>query len=244
MEEKFAVITGASTGIGKAIALEFAKQRACTIILAGRNEKDLKAVKQEIEAAGGKAIFSFVDLSDFTAIKFFIADIRSKAKIVHVVVNAAGVWHGLDELYANTNLEDYEDKIVMDTLMVGTVAPTLLVHGLIPLMPPESTVINISGTFEHGAKGWLPYYVSKRALEDLTIGLAEELRDKHIRVNCISPSDTATEAYKKFFPQYYDTALQPSEIAKFAVQLCKQDFNETGKVFVMQAGKKVTEEKK
>ena len=75
-------------------------------------------------------------------------------------------------------------------------------------------MINLSGTFENGAKGWLPYFVSKRAIEDLTLGLAQELEEKDIQVNCISPSDTATEAYAKFFPQYMNDAIEPSEIAK------------------------------
>ena len=69
-------------------------------------------------------------------------------------------------------------------------------------MHAGSKIINISGTFESGAKGWLPYYVSKKAIENLTVGLSQELRDKQIQVNCISPSDTLTESYQKFFPEY------------------------------------------
>lgn len=80
-------------------------------------------------------------------------------------------------------------------------APTLLSHALIPLIPTGSSIINLSGTFENGGKGWLPYYVSKRAIEDLTIGLADELKDKGINVNYVSPSDTATDEYKRFFPE-------------------------------------------
>jgi len=90
-----------------------------------------------------------------------------------------------------------------------------------------------------GAKGWLPYYVSKRAIEDLTIGLAEELKDKSIQVNAISPSDTATEAYKKYFPQYVKEAIEPEKIAKQAVFLCSPEANDiTGKVSVVKKGEK------
>jgi len=92
--------------------------------------------------------------------------------------------------------------------------------------------------FESGAKGWLPYYVSKKAIEDLTIGLAEELKDKDIQVNAISPSDTATEAYKKYFPQYIGEAIEPSEIGKYAVYLCSKEASGiTGKVFILKKGK-------
>lgn len=82
-------------------------------------------------------------------------------------------------------------------------------------MSKDSKIINISGTFENGAKGWLPYYVSKKALEDLTVGLAQELRNKQIQVNCISPADTLTLSYKKFFPEYAkeDECIKPEDVA-------------------------------
>jgi len=103
-------------------------------------------------------------------------------------------------------------------------------------------IINLSGTFENGAKGWLPYFVSKRALEDLTIGLAEELKDKDIQVNAISPSDTATKAYKKYFPQYINEAIGPEEIAKCALYLCSPEADiVTGKVFVLKKGQEPRE---
>ena len=118
--------------------------------------------------------------------------------------------------------------------MVGTVAPSLLVHAFVPLMHQGSAIMNLSGTFESGAKGWLPYYVSKRAIEDLTIGLSDELKDKGIRVNGVSPSDTATEAYKKYFPEFIPDAIEPEEIAKEIVHLCSDEAqNITGKIFVM-----------
>lgn len=141
-------------------------------------------------------------------------------------------------MYAGKRFEEFPERVILDTLMVGTIAPMLLVRAFVPLMPSGSRIINISGTFESGAKGWLPYYVSKRAIEDLTIGLADELKTKGILVNAISPSDTATEAYQKYFPQYVDGAIDPEEIAQEAVFLCSQDANEiTGKVFVMKKGK-------
>lgn len=104
-------------------------------------------------------------------------------------------------------------------------------------MGAGSKVINLSGTFENGGKGWLPYYVSKRALEDLTVGLAQELEDKNIQVNCISPSDTATTSYEKFFPEFMDEAIDPIKIAQKCVELSDPDNKTTGKVFVMKKDK-------
>jgi NAD(P)-dependent dehydrogenase (short-subunit alcohol dehydrogenase family) len=103
-------------------------------------------------------------------------------------------------------------------------------------MGAKSKIVNLSGTFENGGKGWLPYYASKRALEDLTIGLAQELEERSIQVNAVSPSDTATESYSKYFPQYMDEAISPEKIAEKIVELCQEENIITGKVIVMKSG--------
>ena len=155
------------------------------------------------------------------------------------MVNVAGIWHGQDEVFAGKNLIEFSEKTVKDTLMVGMVAPTLLIYHLLPLMPKQSHIVNISGTFENGAKGWLPYFVSKRAIEDLTVGLAQDMAEKQIQVNGISPSDMATPAYKKYFPQYFEEGIDPKLVAQKIVDLIS-DFNPelSGKIFVMKKGQK------
>ncbi|KKQ42185.1 MAG: hypothetical protein US60_C0022G0011 [Microgenomates group bacterium GW2011_GWC1_37_8] len=241
IKNKFAIITGASTGIGRAISIALAKE-GIQIALVARTKNRLKDTRKLIEETGGIGDIFVADLSNITAINNLISEIKSKFKKVDILVNAAGIWHGKDEVYANRNFEAFPQKIILDTYSVGTIAPTLLAHAFIPLMPKDSRIINISGTFESGAKGWLPYFVSKKAIEDLTIGLAEELKDKEILVNAISPSDTATEAYKKYFPQYIPDAINPEEIAKFAVYLCSDKASDiSGKVFVLKKDKKTYE---
>lgn len=237
LKNKFAVVTGASTGIGRAIAIEFAREDAFVALVA-RTEDRLNKTKQLVEEAGGKAGVFVTDLSKIDAINELISKIEEKTEKVDILANVAGIWHGKDEVYADTDFEDFSQQVILDTYMVGTVAPTLLAHAFIPLMPTGGRILNISGTFESGAKGWLPYYASKKAIEDLTVGLAEELKDKGIQVNCISPSDTATEAYKKYFPQFIKDAISPEEIAKYAVYLCSSEAADvTGKIFVMKKGK-------
>lgn len=86
-------------------------------------------------------------------------------------------------------------------------------------------------------KGWLPYYVSKRAIEDLTIGLSQELAEKGIQVNAVSPSDTGTEQYQKYFPEYMVDAVSPVAIAEKVLWLCSDKTeNITGKVFIVKKG--------
>lgn len=237
MKNKFAVVTGSSTGIGKAIALSLAKE-GVFIALAGRTQDKLLKTKTLIVQNGGQAEVFIGDFTKLDSLEALIASIKQRTDKVDILVNVAGIWHGKDEVYAEKDFESFSREVILDTYAVGLTAPTLLAHAFIPLMPEGGKIINISGTFENGAKGWLPYFVSKKAIEDLTIGLAEELKDKDIQVNAISPSDTATEAYQKYFPQYMDEAIEPDKIGEYAVYLCSEKAEEiTGKVFVMKKGK-------
>ena len=179
------------------------------------------------------------DLSNQLSIHRLISNVKKQTKKIDILVNVAGIWHGPDEGFAGQKLIEFSAKTVKDTLMVGMVAPTLLIYHLLPLMPKQSHIVNISGTFENGAKGWLPYFVSKRAIEDLTVGLAQDMAEKQIQVNGISPSDMATPAYKKYFPQYFEEGIDPKLVAQKIVDLIS-DFNPelSGKIFVMKKGQK------
>jgi short-subunit dehydrogenase len=221
---KTAIVTGASTGIGKATAKALADQGALVFLLA-RSEDKLLQVKKEIRERNGQAHIIIVDLSNITSINNCIEKIKEKTKQIDIILNVAGIWHGNDKAYAGINYEYFDQTIIIDTLTVGITAPMLLVHGLLNLMPQNSDIINISGTFENGAKGWLPYYVSKKAIEEFTVGLAQELEEKEIYVNCISPSDTSTEAYQKYFPEYIEDAVTPEEVAEEALSFILKNKN-------------------
>lgn len=239
MHKKYAVITGASSGVGEAISVALAGS-GYFVALIGRSEPRLSEIKTKIDKAGGISKIFVSDLSTNEGINKLINEIKSDTKQVDVLVNAAAIWHGDNEVYAGQDFATFTQKIVVDTMMVGIMAPTMISHALIPLMPSKSKIINISGTFEKGGKGWIPYFVSKRALEDLTIGLADELKDKDIQVNAISPSDTATPAYFKYYPQYLDDSIDPQDIADKVINLCSTAGDAfTGNVFVMKKGEGV-----
>lgn len=233
MNKKFAMVTGASTGIGRAISIELSKH-GYFVALVGRSEMGLvETQNQLIDGESNGGIFT-CDLSQIDQIEKLIEKIKEKTQQVDAIVNVAAIWHGDGEVYAGIDFDTFDKQLILDTYTVGLTAPTLLIHGLMPLVPINGKVVNISGTFENGAKGWLPYFVSKKGIEDLTVGLAEELKERGVQVNCVSPSDTATEAYQKYFPQYMDEAIEPSKIAEEVVYLCSGAANDiTGKVFVM-----------
>lgn len=226
----FALITGASTGIGRALAIELGKL-GWTVGLVARRTGELETTGNLVLGEGGRGVVLSTDLTDLQQINRLITSVVGLTTHLDLLVNIAAIWHGKSEVYAGKNIQDFDHQVIAATYQVGLIAPTILASGLVSLMPPGSSIINLSGTFETGAKGWLPYYASKRALEDLTIGLAEELAEKQIKVNCISPSDVATEEYQKYFPQDAQNALSPQEVAKFIIEVSQK--SQTGQVWVI-----------
>ncbi len=232
LQNKITVVTGASTGIGRAIAKAFAQEGAFVYLL-GRNKERLEETLREID---NKGKVQEIDLRDRNAINAFIEKVKEEQSKVDILANIAGIYHSENKAYTGIAFTDYSEDEILDTYKIGIDAPTLLSYGIIPLMPKGSKIINLSGTFESGAKGWLPYYVSKKALEDLTVGLSQELRDKEIQVNCISPSDTLTESYQKFFPEYAneEESVKPEEIGHLAIFLASTEAdNITGQIIII-----------
>jgi len=235
LKGKTAIVTGASTGIGRAIAVKFATEGA-NVILVARTKNRLQETLNQVKSKGGTGKIFCVDLRNVDEIKKFTTEVKKSEVEINIIVNVAGIWHSDDKAFSGIDFADYSTDEILDTYSVGLIAPTILVHELVSQMKKGDHIINISGTFEDGAKGWLPYFVSKKGIEDLTIGLADELRNQQIRVNCISPSDTSTEAYKKFFPQYAtpDIALEPEEVANSTLSLIVNDSEDnTGKIVVV-----------
>lgn len=214
---KTAIITGASTGIGKAVSFKLA-ENGYRVLLVARTSKKLEQIMKEIESKGGRADYYSVDLTNEFHVKGFLNEVTENCKAgnyqgIDAILNIAGIWHSDKDVFAECDFETFDDKVITDTYSVGFTTPSLIIHGLIPHMNDKSHIINLSGTFENGGKGWIPYYASKKALEDLTYGLSDELKERNIYVNGVSPSDTATEEYIKWFPEYAQDAISPEKIA-------------------------------
>lgn len=219
-----AVVTGASTGIGREIAKIMAAN-GTTVALVGRSMPGLTETTRLIQTNGGTSEVFQVDLRDCTAIERLARTLNTNWNGVDIIVHAAGVWHNGNVVYAGLPLADTPAEQIDEVLDVGIRAPMLLTHHLLPPMIQKrrGKILSISGTFASGGAGWLHYYVSKLALEHFTVGLAQELRAYEIQVNCISPSDTKTDALKRFFPDDAATALEPVEVAKLALFLLSEE---------------------
>ena len=179
---RFALVTGASQGIGRAIAMALAVD-GCHLALAARTESKLAEVKTEIETAGGTAEIFPMDLAAEDSIKAGAKAVLSHFGAVHVLVNNAGVTR--DTLALRMKAADFTD--VLHANLTGTF---LLTQALLaPMMKARwGRIINITSVVgETGAAGQANYAASKAGLIGLTKSLAREFASRSITVNAIAP---------------------------------------------------------
>ncbi len=197
-EVRIALVTGASQGIGRAIALSLAKD-GCHLALAARNEEKLAAVKAEVEAAGGTAEIFTLDLASEDSIKAGAKAVLARFGAVHVLVNNAGITR--DGLALRMKTTDFTD--VLQANLTGTFLLTQAI--LSPMMRARwGRILNVTSIVgETGAPGQANYAASKAGLIGLTRSLAREFASRAITVNAIAPgfiqtamTDVLTEEQK------------------------------------------------
>lgn len=188
LEGRTALVTGASQGIGRAIAVALAAAGA-TVALAARNEAKLGEVKAEIEAAGGDAEVFALDISSEDAIKATVKETVGKLGPVHILVNNAGVTR--DGLVLRMKSADWDD--VLNTNLKGAF---LLTQALLqPMMKARwGRVINITSVVgEAGQAGQVNYAASKAGLIGMTKAMAREFASRGITVNAVAPGYIETD---------------------------------------------------
>ena len=228
LKGKVAVITGASRGLGKAMAVALAEEGA-RVALVSRSENDLDRVADEIAAAGGDAAVFVADVASDQQVRQTGARIIARFGTVNILINNAGlaVRKPVTELTAD------EWRAVMDT---NVSSAFLLCHTLVPYMKGQGygRILNIASTM---ASVSLPnrtaYSASKSALLGFTRSLAQELAADRITVNTISPGLFATELARpitenpemlsQFLPNIPLNRLgNPEEVGQLAVYLCSE----------------------
>ncbi|GGG94909.1 3-oxoacyl-[acyl-carrier-protein] reductase [Silvibacterium dinghuense] len=179
---KTALVTGASQGIGRAIALELARAGA-NVALAARNEAALAELAQEITAAGGTAQPFALDISSEDSIKECAKAILAHFGTVHILVNNAGITK--DTLLLRMKRADWDS--VLNTNLTGTF---LLTQALVSSMMKArwGRIIHISSVVgEIGQAGQANYAASKAGLIGFTKSLARELASRGITANAVAP---------------------------------------------------------
>lgn len=182
LADRVALVTGASQGIGRAIALELAGQGA-TVALAARSADKLASVAEEIRAAGGLAEAFALDIADDASIKEGAKAVLEKFGRIDVLVNNAGITR--DGLMLRMKRADWD--AVLATNLTGSFLLTQVVAAAM-LRARYGRIINITSVVgQTGQAGQANYSASKAALIGLTRSLARELASRNITVNAVAP---------------------------------------------------------
>ena len=219
-QQKIALITGANSSISKAVAKHLANE-GYYLILTSKNSSKLAKTEAELKQSTLALTTIDLNLADLASVKKFAEKLKLELPRLNLIVHIAGIYHTSKQRFFNIDLAKYTSSQIIENYNVTAISLAIIVKELHTIMPKYSKIITLTGTFESGAQGWLPYYAGKKALESLTIGLSQELKARKILVNCLSPSDTYTEAYKKFFPEYalLEKCLSADEIADEVLHL-------------------------
>ncbi len=185
---RVALITGASQGIGHAVAAAFAREGAA-LILCARRPEPLERVAAALRGRGVEVLAIPADVGRAADITALAEAVRRRFGRLHVLVNNASV------LGPMVPLAEYPPDAWETVLAVNLTGPFLLTRACLPLVRAAGggSIINVSsGVGRAGRKGWGAYAVSKFGLEGLTQVLADELRGEGIRVNAVNPGGTRT----------------------------------------------------
>jgi len=195
MDDSFAgkvvLVTGATSGIGHAVAVRFA-QASAHVVAIGRNQSELNVVKGELEQAGAQALAIAADVTDEGQVGNALNQAVERFGGLDVLVNAAG--HISSGTIENTSVEAW------DAMMnVNLRAVFQLMQMAVPeLSKTKGNIVNVSSvTGLRSFPGVLAYCVSKAALDQLTRCAALELAPKGVRVNAVNPGVVVTEIHKR-----------------------------------------------
>lgn len=228
LENRIAVVTGASRGIGKAVALALAKHGAHVIALA-RTQGGLEELDDEIKALGGSATLVPADVKDYPALDRLGAAIHERWGRLDLLIGNAGVLGKLSPL------GHIEPKTWDEVMAVNVTANWRLIRSLDPLLKRSEdgrAVFVTSGAAQKAFAYWGLYSTSKAALETLVRTYAAEIATTKVTANMFSPGPTATRMRALAMPgEDPDTLPTADAVAGQMVEMCLPSFKDNGATY-------------
>lgn len=231
MDQKVAVVTGASSGIGRAAALLFA-QNGWNVVAVGRNEQELGALRDDARDAPGTVRIHLADVTENTQVERLVSETIQHLERIDALVNSAGIIKtGTIE---TTTLDDWDRMMNINLRSTFHMMQICTPH----LAKTKGNIVNVSSvTGLRAFPGVLAYCVSKAATDQLTRCAALELAAQGVRVNAVNPGVVETnlhkrggmpaEDYEKFLANAANThplgrAGQPIEVAELIYYLASE----------------------
>lgn len=190
LKDEVILITGASEGLGKALALRLAKEKAKLALLA-RSEKRLAKVKKSLVSTGCQCEYFLCDVSDKTQVNNAVRGVIKKFKTINILINNAGIWY-------EGQTEEHPAEKVKDLFAINTIGTIYVTQAVLPVMKKKKrgqilNVISVAGIEPSGT--WGIYTASKYAVHGFTNSLKEELQSAGIKVIGFYPSGMDTSLF-------------------------------------------------
>jgi NAD(P)-dependent dehydrogenase (short-subunit alcohol dehydrogenase family) len=230
---RLALITGATRGIGRAVALAYAREGAHPILV-GRTAGALEEVDDEVRAAGGSATLLTLDLKNHDKIDALGPTIYQRWGRLDILVGNAGILGPLSPL-GHITAEAWNE-----VLEVNLTANWRLIRTLDPLLRRSEAgraIFVSSGAASTPRAYWGPYAVSKAGLEAMVKVYAQEIENTPVRVNMINPGPTRTGMRAKAFPGESPASLKlPEDVTSTFVSLAEVACADNGRLFDLKTG--------
>ena len=219
IQGKVALVTGASRGIGRAIAIELAQQGAKRLLLVARDRQRLADVASEIESMGVDVITLALDLTQPVEVNIAIANAWRTHGPIHLLINCAGVAHQAP--FLKSPLPKVHEEIA--TNLIGMYTVTRLVARRMAAQQ-EGTIVNVSSLMgKVAAPTMATYSATKSAILGFTQALRSELAEYNIRVSALLPTLTDTDMVRDLQLFRWVVPMTPERVAKALITGLRKD---------------------
>ncbi|EIT87407.1 3-oxoacyl-ACP reductase [Fictibacillus macauensis ZFHKF-1] len=217
------MITGATKGLGKELALYFA-QKGFQLALCARSQQAIEEVASELRALGANVLALEADISNVKDVERFVAVTEATFQTIDVLINNASIVGPSPMPY----LLDYPEDDFEKVMRVNAFGPFFVTRRVLPLMLKRNkgSIINVTSEAGHtGFPGWGAYGISKFALEGLTKTWAEEVAHSKVTVNMVDPGEMDTQMHAKAVPDCDYELKKPKDVVPVFAHLVSAKCN-------------------